>query len=103
MTDPIGPGDWVECYKGPDCTPVTVGSVWRVSKIGGPTYWCEDVGGANLSPCDGVFLWLAGAPSPWPKGAWCSCGFRPIRSDITEIQRLLEQPIPAELVQEQTS
>jgi hypothetical protein len=86
MSDAIGPGDWVECvdngplrsYLGfmrsaPELSPGTLYRVSHITRLGG--------------------IVLSQLPSPTEGGGYNPDRFRPIRSDITEIERLLTEPV----------
>ena len=90
--DAIGPGDWVECIGalyGRE-TGFVFGALYLVSRVG------IDI--------NGPWLHCSGMPTPrevWPLeggDGWTVEDFRPIRSDITSIERLLTEPLPADLV-----
>lgn len=92
MAAAIGPGDWVECCKGPDYPPVTVGSIWLCVGIEAEAWgFCTDVNG-RTSRCKGIPILLKGGGAPW-----CSCGFRPIYrpSESRFLERLMDTPAPA--------
>lgn len=94
MSDAIGPGDFVECLSigenpnGPAARGYAVGGVYIVSDV---HVWC----GEALLNC-------RGRHRPEEFGfifpGWHASYFRPIRSDITSIERLLTEPIPADLI-----
>jgi hypothetical protein len=95
MSDAIGPGMLVQCVKPsatlPKFSPV-VGGRYFVSEAFDVLTPCKSCGGYAT-------IWLADGPNPPPPcGGWCPELFRPIRSDITSITRLLTQPIDAGMV-----
>jgi hypothetical protein len=92
--DAIGPGDFVECVDNSPrrgfnqekinrLSQLRVGDIYRVSGIGqfGSLFICG--------------IRAAYEHEGW---GWMEDRFRPIRSDITEIERILTEPIPANLV-----
>lgn len=98
--DAIGPGDWVECVNIGD-VPGSAGNVW-----------CPDDRlqlGAVYRISD---LWVNRARHPVVLVGWerpeasirfgYRCGyhvarFRPLKSDITSLEKLLTEPVPSEL------
>lgn len=87
MSEPIGPG-WVEAIYDPwNAWAPAKGSVWECTAVV-PDFT------AGCIWCDGTSaLVLKGLPI-WRGGGWCPGAFRPIRSDITSIERLLTVPAP---------
>lgn len=74
MTQPIGPGDWVECVEEWTALyPVRRGAVYRVSKV------FETVGRCGLhgDACEKLAVRLDTIP-PGVRGGYCSRQFRPI-------------------------
>lgn len=105
MSEPIGPGEWVECVDaGPDswgrAVPLEVGGVYLVASV----CMAEDVHGV-LGPCVTLANILDEAELDFARGViWLSAydvsRFRPIyRPKASLIQSLL-QPLPAEPVTE---
>lgn len=100
--DPISPGDWVEFIGSPQgyTSPpgvrhnYVVGSLYRVAETGRR---CLDGAGVVWSS-----IRIVGMPTRSAAGRELSvpvAAFRPIRSDITSLEKLLTQPIPADLVE----
>jgi hypothetical protein len=89
MSDAIGPGDWVEALYSNEDFGFHANALYTVREVLPPRP-CED------HPFEErIGLKLVDMPdSPSLMGGWCSCCFRPIRSDITEIERLLTVPAP---------
>ena len=94
MSDAIGPGDWI--VPADDISLRTYGPEARLvlqvfSAIGKKKCnVCGEQSGA---------LVLANCPPLTPKSrGQCPNHWKPIRSDITSIERLLTEPIPADLV-----
>lgn len=88
----IGKGDWVEYIgDGQSALAPAPGSIWR----------CDGVI-SNNAPYDkmrchrcgqtGTSLAISGLAGGIV-GGWCATSFRPIRSDISSLERLLAQPI----------
>lgn len=92
MSGAVGPGDWVECVNDTPTDDVKVcavrlGQVYRVRRILHDLGWGPGLVLCEVKPASGVaafHLWR----------------FRPIRSDISELEHLLTLPIPADLQQE---
>lgn len=87
--DAIGPGDWVECVDDkprhhPVCN-VTRGCIYRVRSVF-----------PNLGSGPGLALY--GVQPAGGRSGFHADRFRPVRSDITSLEMLLTQPIPADLV-----
>lgn len=93
MAEPIGPGDWVEAYRGRDCPPVYIGRVYRAVEVWDDPSWgdCSECLPGELAPC----VVLAGINTR--ANPYCGCTLRPIyRRDESLIERLLE-PLPADV------
>lgn len=103
MADAIEPGMWVECVNVaslPGCSgsdwssdeAIALGGVYRVSDA-----WID----AKSRP---VILIgrerVAASKAHGFRCGYCVSRFRPIRSDITSLERLLTAPVPAELQRE---
>lgn len=88
MSQPIGPGDFVECYRGEDCPPVYVGRIYRVVRVWDPAEVydpCAACPPGENPPC----VEIENIPSP-DDTAWCSCCFRPVyRPKQTFINQVL--------------
>lgn len=75
MSEPIGPGDWVEVVQSTDRDHIQLplGSLWRVSAMES-----TDVPGCSENPeCLAPIIDLVGQPICDDIG-FCACGFRPI-------------------------
>ena len=97
MSDAIGPGDWVECVNNGE----RGGRSWFRPELNvGAIYLVDQVSAADWLTFPGPCVWLRGQtnPAPLSHGAYHADRFRPIRSDITSIERLLTEPIPADLI-----
>lgn len=95
MSEPIGPGDLVECIESHDPALLTVGSVYCVSFVG-PEARCACMRAHRPWAFNHVGLLLSDAPPPVPYVAWCSYMFRPVsrRSDFEAILEQLKTPAP---------
>lgn len=78
MSEPIGPGDWVECIDpyGRSPLPGVMTPAEHGALMSGALYFVEHVGSGRLS--GEALLWLRGV-RPSAEGGYCLWRFRPIR------------------------
>lgn len=88
MGAPIGPGDWVECYRGRDCPPVYVGAIYQCEEVWDDPEWgeCDDCPPGPLAPC----ITLKGINTR--QDPLCACTLRPIYRPKADLIESLKAP-----------
>lgn len=91
MSEPIGPGDWVECVRSRS---LLVGGLYYVETIDSRERDC---------PCHGrspFGLFLRDQPNASGSSGWCGLNFRPIYRPKSSLIQSLLKPIEADPAKE---
>lgn len=98
MTEPIGPGDLVECVRADPAHLYAIGRIYTVTEIG-PIYSCPCNCG-DQEPHGG--LRVKERPCTSPRQWWCLHSFRPIsrRKDFERVLEGLKEPVEVNISEE---
>ena len=88
MSQPIAPGDWVECVRASTTHGFRPGQIYRCTSTPPTVLPCNTCGKKHTG------IQLAGAPAQRPATwLWPICCFRPIYRPKSELIEQLKQPV----------